>query len=158
MIGLRVLLLLMLFEALGGSAHAQSSFKPAAPALPPDFVSLDCIPVRSSERVDRDPVYKITVSLSLDDHWSPTNLTVIHHTISGATYNRADQYTRSDLRQVPRTTAYYWTGFLIRDPSLMMKGVLALSVDNKWTYGEELFKYGRRDFWMISLCHVEQPE
>jgi hypothetical protein len=147
-----------LFLALASSAQAQSSFTPATPSLPPDFVSLDCIPVRSSERGDRDPVYKIAVSLSLDDHSSPTNLTVVHHTISGAMYNRADQYTRSDLRQVPQTTVYYWTGARIRDPSLMMKGVLALSLDNKWTYGEELFKYGRREFWMISLCHIERPE
>ncbi len=110
-----------------------------------------------SKTDNRDPVYKTAISIEFDDDWNPADLTVIHHTVSGATYNRADQYTRSDLTHTPGRTDYYWRGTWIKNPAYTMTGNLVRTTTNKWTYSEHQFQYGRLHFRMFSICHIVEP-
>jgi hypothetical protein len=137
--------------------YAQSSFRPAQPQPLENDTNLECVPVQSSDTDRRDPVYKISVNLSVDDDWKPTDLTVIHYSISGASYNRADQYTRSDLTQTPGRTDYYWRGTWIKDAAFTMVGNLVRTATNNWTYSERQFKYGRLRYYLLSACHNVEP-
>ena len=119
---------------------------------------VECAPVRATDTDRNDPVYKISVSISFDDDGKPTDLTVTHYTISGASYNRADQYTQSNLTQTPGRTDYYWTGTWIKNSAVTMTGNLARSTTGKWTYSEQQRKYGRPQFGMLSVCHIVEPE
>jgi hypothetical protein len=135
------------------SSVAQTSFQPARPVQPEGVVTLECIPVQANGQ-DRDRIYKLLVTLQLQNG-TPTNLTVIHVATSGVTYNRADQYPISDLRQVQGATIYYWVGVFIKNPSITMKGTLALT-GGRWTYGEEQFQNGRKGYWNFNVCNVQQ--
>jgi hypothetical protein len=139
--------------------YAQSSFQPAKPQPLEKNTLVECAPVQVREmKSDRDPVYKISVRILFDDDLNPTDLTIIHTTISGASYNRADQYTRSNLTQTPGRTDYYWTGTWIKNPAVTMTGNLMSSTTGNWTYSEQQFKYGRPQLKMLSVCHLVEPE
>jgi len=135
------------------------AFSAAKPVPLEKYTSLECAVVKEKppSRHDRDPVYKIVVSLTLDDSGNVENLVVVHHTRSGETYNRDDQYVNSNLRQTPGKTDYYWTGTRAEHRSLTMRGNLWRSRDNKWHYSEELFKSGRLQYSMLSACHIDEP-
>ena len=140
------------------TVYAQSSFH--APRLEPlqNYTSLECIPFKETSVDKHDPTYKIVVTLIINDDKRIEDLTVIHHARSGAKFNRADQYIHSNLSQVPGRTQFYWTGTWARRPSFTMKGELTRSADNKWTYSEQQFEYGRLRYAMLSICHVEAGE
>ena len=130
------------------------SFRPAAPEPLERFTSLECVPVRTTDKDRRDPTYKITVDISLDDNGKPQEMSVSHYAVSGIAYNRAEQYTRSDLTQTPGRTDYYWTGTWIKNSAVTMRGNLMRTATGKWTYSEQQIKYGRVEFAMVSVCHV----
>ena len=146
--------------ALSTTVYAQSSFH--APRSQPlqNYTSLECAPFKatSSDRHDPDPIYKIVVTLILNDDQRVEDLTVIHHARSGAKFNRADQYIHSNLSQVAGNTQFYWTGTWARRPSFTMKGELTRSINSKWTYSEQQFEYGRLRYAMLSVCHVVNDE
>jgi hypothetical protein len=135
------------------SRPSQSTFRPAKPEPLEKYTSLECVPVQATDNDRRDPIYKIAVNISLDGNGKPEEMSVFHHAISGASYNRTDQYTRSDLTQTPGKTDYYWTGTWIKNSAVTMRGNLMRSTTNKWIYSEQQFKYGRPEFAMFSVCH-----
>jgi hypothetical protein len=137
---------------------SQSSFRPAKPEPLEQYTALECVPVKATDSDRRDPIYKISVNISFDDDWRPDDMTVIHYATSGASYNRADQYTRSNLRRTLGKTDYYWGGSWIKNSAVTMTGNLVRSATNKWTYSEQQFKYGRLDYSMFSVCHVVEGE
>jgi hypothetical protein len=141
-----------------GSIRMRPSFRPIAPEPPEKYTSLECVPVQATDRDRRDPIYKITVDLSFDDNWNPEDMTVSHYATSGASYNRAEQYMRSNLTQTPGKTDYYWTGIWSKNSAVTMTGNLRRSTANKWTYSEQQFKYGRLEFAMLSVCHLVESE
>jgi hypothetical protein len=138
-----------------GVIQGRSSFRPKKPEPLEKYTSLECVPVQATDRDRRDPIYKISVTISLDDNWQPEDMSVSHYATSGASYNRADQYTRSDLTQTAGKSDYYWTGTWLKNPAITMRGNLMRSTTNKWTYSEQQFKYGRPEFAMFSVCHIE---
>jgi hypothetical protein len=146
---LRALMLCLLASA----ACAQSSF-PATPVPLEKSTSLECMPVETTDTDRRDPIDKIFVKLVVNDARSPIDLGVVHHAISGASYNRADQYTRSDFRQIPGRAEYYWAGVWNKNPTVTMKGSLAQTAPGRWTYVEEQSRSGIARFWMKSDCRV----
>jgi hypothetical protein len=135
-------------------------FHPRKPEPLEKYTSLECVPVQAtdSDHRDRDPIYKIVVNVSFDDNWQPENLSVLHYAASGTAYDRADQYTRSDLTYTPGKIDYYWTGTWVQNSAVTMRGHLMRSTANKWTYSEDQFKYGRQDYSMSSVCHTVEPE
>jgi hypothetical protein len=143
---------------LVSTAYGQSSFRPAEPHPLDKATSLECVPVKVTDRDRRDPIYKIIVTLSLDDGLTATDLTVVHYATSGTPYSRADQYTRSNLTQTPGKTEYYWTGTWIKNATVTMTGSLIRSADGKWTYSEQQYKYGRPSFFLLSVCHLTTPD
>jgi hypothetical protein len=134
------------------------SFRPAAPEPLERYTSLECVPVQATDRDRRDPIYKITVNISFDENGNPEEMSVSHYATSGVSYNRAEQYTRSDLTQTPGKTDYYWTGTWTKNLAVTMKGNLRRSTTNKWSYSEQQFKYGRLEFAMFSVCHLVASE
>jgi hypothetical protein len=141
-----------------GKIQTRPSFRPAKPEPVEKYTSLECVPVQATDTDRRDPIYKITVNMSFDDNGKPEEMNVSHYATSGVSYNRADQYTRSDLTQTPGKTDYYWTGTWIKNSAVTMKGNLMRSTANKWTYSEQQFKYGRPEFAMFSVCHAVESE
>jgi hypothetical protein len=139
-------------------ASSGSSFHPAISEPLEKNTSLECVPVQSTDNDRRDPIYKISVNISFGDNWSPEDMSISHYAISGASYNRADQYTRSDLTQTPGKTDYYWTGTWTKNSAVTMRGNLMRSTTNKWTYSEQQFKYGIPEFGMLSVCHSTESE
>ncbi len=131
-----------------------SSFHVTRPQPLQKVTNLECVIQRATSVDTRDPIYKITVRLTLDDNLNAEDLAVIHHARSGATYNRADQYAGAQLSQVPGHTDYTWTGTLARNPSKLMKGRLVRTTDMRWAYFEQLFERGRLDYSMESVCHI----
>jgi len=134
------------------------SFHPRKPEPVEKNTFLECVPVQATDTDRRDPIYKISVNISFDDNWQPEDMSVSHYATSGASYSRADQYTRSDLTQTPGKTDYYWTGTWIKNSAVTMKGNLVRSTTNNWTYSEQQFKHGRQDYSMSSVCHTVEPE
>jgi len=116
---------------------------------------LKCVIERATSRDARDSIYKISVKLTLDDDLNVRDLEVIHHAMSGATYNRADQYINAKLSQILGRADYTWNGVLARDPSKTMRGRLIRTTDMKWEYFEQVFQHGRVDYSMASLCHID---
>jgi hypothetical protein len=137
-----------------GIGQPRPSFRPVAPEPLDRYTSLECVPVQATDTDRRDPIYKITVDISFDDNGKPEEMTVSHYATSGASYDRAEQYTRSDLTQTPGRTDYYWTGTWTKNSAVTMRGNLRRSTTNKWTYSEQQFKYGRLQFAMVSVCHL----
>ena len=140
------------------SRPSPSTFHPAKPDPLEKYTALECVPVQATDTEDRDRIYKIVVNISFNDNWQPEDMSVLHYAASGTAYNRADQYTRSDLTQIPGRIDYSWTGTWIKNSAVTMRGHLKRSTANKWTYSEQQFKYGSQDYSMSSVCHTVEPE
>jgi hypothetical protein len=140
-------------------ARSGSAFRPKKPQPLEKYTVLECVPVQATEHTDRrDRIYKIVVNISFDNNWRPEDMSVLHYAVSGTAYNRADQYTRSDLTQIPGRIDYSWTGTWIKNLAVTMRGHLMRSTANKWTYSEQQFKDGREDYSMYSVCHTVEAE
>ena len=64
------------------------------------------------------------------------------HTISGQLYNRKLQYRVTSVTQ-PATNSYFWEGFMLKDPNVIMTGHLWLN-ESTWMYTEnQRFTDGR---------------
>ena len=116
------------------SRPSPSTFHPAKPDPLEKYTALECVPVQATDTEDRDRIYKIVVNISFNDNWQPEDMSVLHYAASGTAYNRADQYTRSDLTQIPGRIDYSWTGTWIKNSAVTMRGHLKRSTANKWTY------------------------
>jgi hypothetical protein len=123
------------------------------------YTALECVPIQATKHTDRrDPIYKIAVTISLGDNLEPEDMSVLHYATSGASYNRAGQYTRSNLIHTAGKTDYYWTGTWVKDSAVTMRGHLMRSTENKWTYSEQTFRDGQQDYSMSSVCHTVDAE
>src|SRR5262249_3399106 len=120
-----------------GTVPSRPSFRPAAPEPLEKYTSLECVPVQATDNDRRDPIYKVKVNSSFDDNGNHEEMSVSHYATSGASYNRAEQYVRSDLTQTPGKTDYYWTGTWTKNSAVTMRGNLRRSTTNKWTYSEQ---------------------
>jgi hypothetical protein len=107
-----------------GTVRPRPSFRPAAPEALEKYTSLECVPIQATDRDRRDPIYKITVNILFDDNGNPEEMSVSHYATSGVSYNRAEQYVRSDLTQTPGKTDYYWTGTWTKNSAVAMRGNL----------------------------------
>lgn len=77
------------------SPHAQSSFRPTRPEPLRNHYALECALVKETSTDHRDPIYKISVTLSLDHDQQVEDLVVIRPARSG------EKYTRSEFKQAP---------------------------------------------------------
>jgi hypothetical protein len=138
--------------ALTAATHA-ASFHAAKPQPLDDVTYLECVPT-SASAYDRDPVYKIAVTLNQEDVGDTGILDIVHHARSGTTYNRADQYGSASVRRTPGKTEWYWTGTWKQNRAVEMQGRLWRTTDMKWFYTEQQYRYGALRYSMASDCHV----
>jgi hypothetical protein len=112
-------------------ARSGSAFRPKKLEPLEKYTALECVPVEATEDTDRrDRIYKIFVNISFDDNWQPEDMNVLHYAVSGAAYNRSDQYTQSNLTRTPGKTDYYWTGTWDKNSAVIYDGA-SYAVDRK---------------------------
>jgi hypothetical protein len=151
----------MLFAtvALLGLAGTANAFTKAAPPLPVDNLThLECVPNYEQPRIpDRNPVYKIEVTLQLNEVGKDvTELTAAHVLTDGTVHNRNDQYDHANVWQKQGFNEWYWKGTYNRDPNQKMGGRLYRSTEGQWVYEEMLFKSEQQVYFMSSRCHIDQ--
>ena len=130
---------------------ASAQFKGKEPSPIPQSPSLECAIVQATDSDRRDPIYKINVTITIDDTGAFEEMWVQHTATSGATYSRSDQYSGADIWQTPGRTEWYWRGH--RGPNTMV-GELWHTADDKWFYPEKLTTNGRFNYQMLSSCHL----
>ena len=147
---LLILIMLIIF-----TAAASAQFRRKEPAALPQSPSVECAIIRATDHDRRDPIYKITVSITLDDSGTLQEMLVQHTAASGATYVRSEQYSQANIWQTPGRNEWYWRG---RRGQNTMLGELWHTVDDRWFYSETLTANGRLDYQMLSLCHLIQGD
>ena len=130
---------------------ARAEFHVAPPVTGGNF---ECSVVREMPR-DRDPnpVYKINVNLDLNDAGKITSMGVGHTVRSGKTYDRSEQYTNGTVGQTPGHMEWFWSG---RRGELQMIGTIYHNDRDGWMYREQMVKYGRVQYTMLSDCHEQK--
>jgi hypothetical protein len=122
----------------------------ARPAQPiSESWSLECglIRVSPADR-DRDPGFKINISISPEE-----GFVVTHTMISGAVYDRTDQY--EDLRSWKVNNGpYQWSGRSVKYPQLVMVGTFGRERTGQLVYMEEIYRSGRLETTVRSICHL----
>jgi hypothetical protein len=103
---------------------------------------------------DRNPTYKITIDLQLNGQ-QVTEIDAHHVLVDGTVVDRNDQYGNAKVWQKPGYNEWYWSGTLMRNPRLTMNGRLYRDPRGQWLYEEMLFDRGRQNFYMASVCHVD---
>ena len=63
--------------------RAETSFHATKPRPLNKVTILECVLERETSKDTRDPIYKITVKLTLDDDLNVQDLLVVHHSESG---------------------------------------------------------------------------
>jgi hypothetical protein len=133
----------------------------AKPLLIFHSANLECAITRTSEgyKRDADPIYKIVVSVSVseDGTGTPTSMTVSHVSAGGEWYTRDKQYTKSNLSHTRGKVEYFWTGTMVRNSAITMRGTLWENSDG-WFYSEKQLQGSAVSFWMISRCHEQEGE
>jgi hypothetical protein len=142
---------LIFIMVLSFTAPASAQFRRSEPTPVPQSPSLECAIIRATEHDRRDPIYKITVSITLDDSGTLQEMLVQHSAASGTTYVRSEQYTQANIWQTPGREEWYWRG---RRGQNTMLGELWHTADGRWFYSETLTVNGRLDYQMLSLCHL----
>jgi hypothetical protein len=121
---------------------------------PFDGGAFECSVVNEQPR-DRDPnpVYKINVNVMLSDMGRITSMGVVHTVRSGKTYDRSEQYSNGTVGQKPGLMEWYWSG---RRGDLQMIGTIYHNDRDGWMYREQIVKYGRIQYTMLSDCHEQK--
>jgi hypothetical protein len=89
----------------------------------------------------------------------PKSLEVTHVAVSGATYARHEQYSKNaSLTHTSGKTEYFWTGTNVKNSAYTMKGSLIRTAEGKCHYYEQLFRNGKSDYVMRSICHRTENE
>jgi hypothetical protein len=119
-----------------------------------EYTNLECVPVvLQPPDHDRNPIYKISVNLQLDN--GRTKEINVQHTASdGTTYDRSHQYSNASIWQNPGYNESYWEGTRMRG-RYTMTGRIYRAERGQWFYEETLFERGQQKFFMRSRCHIE---
>jgi hypothetical protein len=96
---------------------------------------------------DRDPGMKINVSIDAD------NFYVTHTMISGAQYERTEQY---GVVRVWKDANFNWVGRSFNDPAIVMVGTLGKNrATGRMQYVERIYKNNRLETTVASTCHAD---
>lgn len=128
------------------------------------FLSLDCVPYKYIGKVKRDddPVYKITITVRINDLEKTSKIWVIHHTRSGEQYNRFSQYhdqqwsTLNASHNNGNGDAWMWQAILNTNSKIRMIGKVKVGHNaTPWQYEERQYRAGRVEplSEMLSTCH-----
>src|SRR5262249_15790099 len=109
---------------------------------------------------DRDPVYKTKLqTVGMGAQYVLHAFLVDHYAASGKVYSRDDQY--RDRRYWSTSISENWSGISIKNPSLTMVGRLMEDTRNRptrLTYVEKLFRSGRLETTIVSVCRPVENE
>lgn len=128
------------------------------------FLSLDCVPYKHiGKNHEADPVYKITIKVTVNDAEKKMRFWINHHTRGGERYNRFDQYHDQQWTTVnPKNNdgngdAWLWHAILNTNAKVHMVGIINVGHDGTpWTYEERQYRAGQQSkplFKMFSTCH-----
>jgi hypothetical protein len=148
----RLLLATVVVLGLVGVGHAFTN-QAAVPIN--QYTHLECVPAYERPRDhDRNPTYKIMIDLQLNGQ-QVTEIDAKHVLVDGTVVDRNDQYGNANVWQKPHYNEWYWSGTLMRNPRLTMNGRLYRDARGQWVYEETLFDRRRQNFYMASVCHVD---
>lgn len=120
------------------SAAAQTMGGTNTPNTNNDVWSFECVVVKvTPPSKDRDPGYKVNITINSDGQFTD----VTHTTVSGAVYDRADQY--KDLRtgRLENNGPNVWFGKSKKYPELSMIGSFGIiNKTGEAVYDEAVFK------------------
>ena len=141
---------MMAAPLLTSAAHAQ--FKIQEPQPLADWTGLECAIVEITEVDHKDPVYKIEVSVTLDDSDHHLKQLYVAHThVGGKMSVRSEQYEEARIWQTPGKTDWFWTG---KRGHGTMLGEVWRTPDMRWFYVEQFMNgSGRVEFGMKAECH-----
>jgi len=116
-------------------------------------------PKSSPPDKDRDPIYKTKLETIGMGNNPLVGFSIEHHSVSGKVYSRDDQY--RDRRYWSTSISDNWSGISIKNPSLTMVGSLVEDKRNRLarlTYVEKIFRSGRLETTIVSVCHPVENE
>ncbi len=128
------------------------------PAVWRGATMLECSPTSfkpEPQVLDKDPVYKILISVDVDLKMNVKGMIVEHYTAFGRAYTRTQQY--DGIRFVTDTDKNVkflkWAGMYKKSEDVGMVGFIFFD-DGHWNYAEktENSKTGEKK-WMYSFCH-----
>ncbi|MBE0704329.1 MAG: hypothetical protein IH582_14380 [Afipia sp.] len=128
------------------------------PAVWRGATMLECSPTSfkpEPQVVDKDPVYKILISVDVDPKMNVQGMMVEHYTAFGQVYSRGQQY--DGIRFISDTDKNVkflkWAGMYKKSKDVGMVGFIFFD-DGHWNYAEktENSKTGEKK-WMYSFCH-----
>src|SRR5262249_4709902 len=143
------------FLALTSFAHARVhhvAFHAAPAPQLTGFTALECSIVREQPkpRDDKNPVYKINVSLTKDDSGHLESFDVIHTLRSGKQVDRSEQYSGANIWQTKGKLEWFWKGY--RGENQML-GMVYHNARDGWMYRETISARGRVAYEMHADCH-----
>jgi ABC-type glycerol-3-phosphate transport system substrate-binding protein len=141
-----------------GTTAAVAQFKPAHEPHEPNqgYGPYECAITSVRPKENNDPVYKIVVLVATADSDNRvTGVTPIHHTRSGQTYDRTQQYLGQFEDKNPHgMPRIEWTG--VRNGMQMVGtlNILNAGGGSRALYNEVLYQNGRKVMSMESVCHA----
>jgi hypothetical protein len=124
----------------------------------PDNINLECSPYSSSERgFDRDPAYKVNVTIAMNGDNAISDYNVIYTLRSGRVIDRSNQYQLNEMHRTPNRFEWFWSG---NRGAQRMVGETWKN-NTGWWYGEQIFNQsldGRREYAGSFICHPVDAE
>jgi hypothetical protein len=120
-----------------------------------DYWTMNChVDKVESETPQKMTVNNITVSAQFDSKdVNLLGISITHHLLDGTDISRAEQYPNAGVATLyPGHMNYIWKGN-IKNSALSMIGHLVFE-ENRITYSEESFQYGKIRYRMDSTCKV----
>jgi hypothetical protein len=139
------------FDNSNNNAGATHSAQPT-----PGWTSLECKPPLA--RSDSDPVINSNVAINLQNDGTPTEINVTHHLFSGRSISRGDQYSNEGVKKKSGFNEWFWTGVLLHNPRISMRGKIYLTSHGDWFYEEHIFRDGGPDKVIYETCQEAQGD
>jgi hypothetical protein len=131
------------------SAQAFQAAPPPSPFNANESKSLECAIVRHTPERDRDPAYKITIFLQIEDG-TFKSLDVGYTLVSGRYVDRSRQYENGRTwTAMPRALHWYWAG---SRGQTSIQGHLYHNQRDGWMYYEQIVAPGN-NYQMLADCH-----
>ena len=151
-------LLMATAAAIGLFATSAQAFQAAPQPFQPNLresKNLECAIVAHTPDRDRNPAYKVTVTLGIEDGVFQS-LDVYYTLVNGREVSRTEQYRDGRTwTEMPRLKSWYWSG-TYRGVA-RTTGHLIHNERDGWMYSEEIIN-GRSRYRMLADCHEAQGD
>jgi hypothetical protein len=117
-------------------------------AVDPDTFQLTCVP--PLDHSERDPIVRIHVLVT----FKPLDMKVVHESYAGRRYDRAAQYTDTEVKNSAAATS--WHGTLRSDLRREIIGAVIVNDNDEGFYVETYYRDGREIGSVVAPCEIEK--